>query len=213
MQFEESWTPPYLSTFAEPPYDRGFDKLQAIFIHVPKCAGTSILTLFEGVYPEHVPYWKFQEKDANRFESYFKFAFVRNPWDRLVSAYEFLKAGGMNEGDRRWAKWALADYPDFESFVLGWLTQDNIETKIHFIPQHHFLWDSDGQLQVDFLGRYEMFSRDSAAIQQRLKSDHQIPHLNPSKRRDYSSYYSPESAAKVSEVYARDIELFDYQFK
>ena len=60
--------------------------------------------------------------DWQTYESYFKFAFVRNPWDRLLSAYRFLLSGGWHDRDRRWAHRHLARHTSFEAFVLQGLS-------------------------------------------------------------------------------------------
>jgi hypothetical protein len=60
---------------------------RCIFIHIPKTAGASIaLSLFNEP-PRHVHYRDFEIANPDKFRRYFKFAFVRNPWDRLVSSY------------------------------------------------------------------------------------------------------------------------------
>ena len=202
-----------IDTFAEPPYKVGFDKYQSIFIHVPKCAGISVLSFFECVYPEHIPYQYFQEKDPERFDRYFKFAIVRNPWDRLVSAYTYLKRGGITDEDKAWSESILAQFPDFDAFVKGWITPENILTEIHFVPQHQFICNDSDEVMMDFVARFETLSTDLEQVKQRLDIQSGIRHLNYSKKRPYQDYYSPETVAIVSEVYKKDIELFGYQFE
>lgn len=65
----------------------------------------------------HVPYLDYECANPRKFERFFKFAFVRNPWDRLVFTYFFLKNGGVNEMDRRFAAEHLARYDGFAAFV------------------------------------------------------------------------------------------------
>lgn len=66
------------------------------------------------------------------FEEYYKFTFVRNPWDRLVSASLFLKKGGAHKGDKAWAEKNLSRFPDFHSFVRGWVDRKGVNTWKHF---------------------------------------------------------------------------------
>ena len=77
-----------------------FDNYRCIFIHVPKTGGMSVRkTLFtkSDLYP-HLTIRDYQSLlSEQEVGSYYKFAFVRNPWDRLVSAYSFLRAGGLNK--------------------------------------------------------------------------------------------------------------------
>ena len=202
-----------IDTFSEPPFNRGFDRHRCVFIHIPKCAGVSILRRIGDIYPEHIPYSEFEIKDSDRFWRYFKFTFVRNPWDRLVSSYCFLKKGGLTKDDRRWASNVLAPYEDFEGFVKGWVQPKNIETKIHFVPQHRFICDSEGRIRVDFLGRFERVAEDWREISQRLELPTELGHHNRSRHRHYAEFYTPETAAIVAEVYARDIELFGYRLE
>lgn len=117
-----------------------FDDTQSIFIHIPKCAGVSVKKALYGSRPgahstlsDYTCIFSLKE-----ICTYFKFTVVRNPWDRLVSAYHFLKKGGMNDADREWAQSNISEYEDFESFVVNWLNKDNIWKYYHFYPQHYF---------------------------------------------------------------------------
>jgi hypothetical protein len=194
-------------------YSHFADDCRCIFIHIPKAAGTSVaLTLF-GQGSRHVPWFEYQKANPWKFKRYFKFTFVRNPWDRLVSSYYFLRKGGLNDADARWADQNLAPYPDFGSFVRGWLNEANIQTWVHFLPQHHFICDADGKVMVDFVGRMENLDNDFAYVAERLGCDKKLAKVNTGNDRHYSDQYDEETREIVRRVYAKDIELFGYAFE
>jgi len=193
-----------------------FDDYQCIFIHVPKCAGQSIRnTLFENLVPGHINVYTYQLIFPKRvFDSYFKFTFVRNPWDRLVSAYLFMKSGGAHKKDQDWAKQHLSAYPDFESFIKQGLIKKEIQDWPHFRPQIKFLTKQNGELGVDFIGRIENIQADMKYIQDRLNIHKELLYINKTeaKNEDYRNYYSPESRDLVAAVYQEDITQFGYEF-
>lgn len=194
-------------------YSHFADEYQCIFIHIPKAAGTSVaLTLF-GQSSRHVPWFEYYQASPAKFESYFKFAFVRNPWDRLVSTYFFLKRGGIDPQDRIWAESNLAAYPTFESFVLGWLSPEAILTWVHFLPQHYFICDDSGKIMMDFVGRVENLEADYAMVAARLGCNRKLEKVNVGSQQHYSHYYTDASRELVGRVYAKDIALFGYAFE
>ena len=69
-------------------------KHKCIFIHIPKCAGTSVEVNFSNKHSNHCPVAVFARKYPRKFKNYFKFSFVRNPFDRLVSVYAYYVNGG-----------------------------------------------------------------------------------------------------------------------
>ena len=73
-----------------------------------------------------------------KFDSYFKFTFVRNPYDRLFSAYTFLKKGGINDQDNNFAKKYLSEYNSFDNFVKFGLIKPEVLSWVHFKPQKDF---------------------------------------------------------------------------
>ncbi|PTB82515.1 hypothetical protein C9933_01775, partial [Methylophaga nitratireducenticrescens] len=131
-----------------------FDDLKAIFVHIPKCAGISInKSLFGNLAGRHTTlddYIKIFEPKA--IENYFKFTIVRNPWDRVVSAYFFLLKGGLNSQDKTFFDQELSGYPDFDSFVRNWLNKENIWKWHHFRPQFHYILDTHNKVSLDFIG-------------------------------------------------------------
>ena len=188
------------------------DVHRCVFIHIPKAAGTSLTrTLFDSP-SRHLHYTEYQRTNPRKFQQYFKFTFVRNPYDRLFSAYTFLKKGGLNELDRTWAQQHLSAYSDFDSFVHGWVSPENIQTWTHFKPQHFWICDASLNLKVDFVGRFEQMDADVAVVQARLGMPvARLPKINVTNRpRSAEEAYTAEMRAIVAQVYQTDFKLFAY---
>jgi hypothetical protein len=189
------------------------NRYHCIFIHIPKTGGSSVAHSLFGTNSRHVPYYEYQHVSPAKFRRFFKFAFVRNPWDRIVSTYLFLQRGGMNDQDRVWGDANLRFYADFASFVRGWVNEDNVRSWVHFVPQADFILDDADRLMVDFLGRFERLGDDFRQVADRLGCDAQLPKINATGREHFTSYYDEESYAIVRRVYARDIAAFGYEFE
>jgi hypothetical protein len=143
------------------------------------------------------------------FDSLFKFAFVRNPWDLQVSSYHHLK---------RERPQLLAGQEDFESFLRWKLNlerpwQYHLDTSITL--QTDYLVDLQGRKLVDFIGRYESLSDDWDTICKRIGvGRRELPHKRKAtdRTRDYRSYYTDETAELVARHFARDVEMLGYRF-
>lgn len=192
---------------------RPFDIHHCIFIHITKTAGTSVAKGLFDYLPYHytaIDYRVIYGRDT--FERYYKFAFVRNPWDRLYSAYRYLKSGGWNAEDRMWSQQHLSGYDDFNDFVLRWLSEENIASHIHFRPQYQFVCDDSGKLLLDYLAYFETIAEDFEKIAGHLQLERHLKHHNASPVGRYQDIYDDDARSRVAEVYARDIELFGYDF-
>lgn len=190
---------------------------RCIFVHIPKCAGVAVAdSLFGrdcGGYLK-MRYYRLLFS-PQEYQDYFKFTFVRNPWDRLVSAFHFLRDGGITERDRTWNEANLAGYEDFDHFVRKGLPRRAVRSWIHFIPQIDYLrtpWTS--KLPVDFVGRFEHLERDFKIVCQRLGRTADLVVANQGKPRkaDYRGYYSSTTQRIVEQYYIDDIRTFGYDF-
>lgn len=227
---------------------------KCIFVHIPRTAGQSIehvflrslgltwetrapLLLRPNDRPELGPprlahlkardYVKFKYISQDLFGSYFKFTFVRNPWDRLVSLYRYL---GFAQ---------RSSYKQFLAHHLPHLWDD-----MHWFigPQVGFIYSGDHCL-VDFVGTFEQLNEDFAFICQRLQmKPHKLPHVNQKKRGSsttpsglsllerlrgrrsvtdaigshstptFRDYYDSNTRAFVEDLYRDDIQAFGYSF-
>jgi hypothetical protein len=209
-----------------------------LFVHVPKCAGQSIEVFFlqrvgldwerrapfllrpndtAELGPPRLAHSKAHQYVENKwmtpaqFDEYFKFTFVRNPWDRLVSFYRYL---GF---DRRCS---------FSRFVQKHLPREYEKKSWFMCPQVEYIYRPDGRLLVDFVGRFEALAQDFAAVCERMGiADTQLPHINHSRksasglmrwfRRRHLSYremYDTRSRQLVAKLYEADVDAFKYQF-
>lgn len=196
---------------------------RAIFVHIQKTGGTSTRAAFNwGVPDPHKHFRADQLKPIygdQCWNEYFKFAFVRNPWDRLVSwwsQFEFLRSRLQSGAPvSQFAVYVLQRATTFDEFLRN--ASDEIADidgeKWIFRNQIDYLGDRDGNVMVDFVGRFESLSEDISKVSQRvLGRSPEFPHLNASKRSDYRSYYTDELAELVARRYARDIQTFGYSF-
>ena len=192
-----------------------FRETGSIQIHVPKAAGTSVSHALYGGNIGHRTALDYQRISARHFRTYFRFGFVRNPWDRAVSAYEFARAGGTE-----WVRpiddpvYASDTFATFDRFVRDWLVTAPLDTvDVVFRPQWTFLCDVDGSLLVDHVGRVERLAEDLRVVESALGRTIRPDHLNRTERSvDYPEYYTPETRDMVAEVYHRDIDLLGYEF-
>ncbi len=209
-----------------------------IFFHVAKVAGLSIRDALDE-YTEEPKKFKIKQppklskgkpnpmydiwqvlllhataRDAKRhlpndvFEGFYKFAFVRNPWDWHVSMYHFILKEKQHVHHQ-----VVRDFGAFGEEYLQWV----IDTKRPFARgatkfQYEMVADRDGDLIVDYIGRFETLTQDFNTVCQHLNLNTSLPHLNGTKHRTYHTYYNDISRQMVAEYFERDIALFGYSF-
>ncbi len=190
-----------------------FDYYKCFFVHVPKAAGVSInKTLFGNLAGGHYMLKDYQNMYApSTFNKYFKFTIVRNPYDRLYSAYTFLKQGGFNEADETWTKENLAHIHSYEQFVKEWLTQETCYLKNHFTPQFEYLINKEGEIGVDFMGKLETIDKDFLTICAKIGVKSELMHANKTGQRE-SVKLDSEMKNLIQKVYAKDFELLNYSY-
>jgi hypothetical protein len=209
-----------------------------LFVHIAKTGGTSIRALLKRCtwadpyrlpqlvcsrlsgwtghrigckFPRHAKVVAAAEMlPPDFFRSLFKFAFVRNPWDLQVSSYHHVS---------RERPHLMRGIDDFETF-LRWKLEDERRPH-HYIldasaePQRRSVIDLQGEVVVDFVGRYENLESDFRTVCRRI-GIRNVPGL-PRKRmarnrQDYRRYYSGRAAEYILEHFREDVETFGYAF-
>ena len=206
-----------------------------VFIHIYKTAGTSIAkalapynvspgkrraarilkrlrapfpeTWDTGLSVEHKTAIEAREQlGRNVYDEFFSFAFVRNPWDWQVSVYQHILRNRKHALCQ-----TLAELGSFESYV-HWLCDDSASERDDRC-QVDFLRDSNGELMVNFVGRFESLSIDFQEVCQRIGIECTLPKLNTAERRvDYRAWYNDCTIDLIGAKYAKDIKQFGYQF-
>ncbi len=135
--------------------------------------------------------------------SFFKFAIVRNPYDRFISEY-FWSPLAKNMEIKQFARF-------IEEIVKNESYDDNLYYD-HFRPQADYF---EG-IKYNFVGRFERFNEDMRTIARKLNIRvSEIPHSNKSKnkqRKHYREYYDDELKEIITRIYQKDINRFDYEF-
>ena len=178
-----------------------------IFIHINKTGGSSVekaLNLpFEHVTAEE----KIKEVGLKKWQSKFTFAFVRNPFDKVCSHYRYrVKTNQTNLQDKpvTFADWVKLTYRDQDSFYF-----DNPKM---FMPQAKWLGDKNGDLLIDQVYRFETLHEDFDTICKKFSLAASLPHLKPTQKVDYQSYYDRQTIEIIEQCFAQDLALFNYSF-
>jgi hypothetical protein len=155
----------------------------------------------------------------NVYHKYFKFTFVRNPWDRLLSCY-------MSKVVQERFAWSFKSYSNvafredmsFEEFAEVVCRIPDEEANPHFCSQHIFMCSRGSRKDIlaDFVGRFENLEEDFAFVTKRIGIDARLPHAADTasirSSRSYRDFYDEKLAEMVGERYREDIEIFGYSF-
>lgn len=179
------------------------NKYSCIFVHIPKTGGQSIENFFLSLHgldwenrsplllrfnedpklgPERLAhlmafeYLQLGYISQSEFDFYYKFAFVRNPFSRLVSEWKY------RNHDKSMS---------FKTFVMTSLPPKSNYTDAyrHIIPQYNYVYDNKGELLVDYIGKLENFQKDFDVICSNLNiANTTLPHINSTSKSDKSRF-------------------------
>lgn len=151
--------------------------------------------------------------DLKNYADYYKFAFVRNPFSRLVSCYEDRYHNDSNE-------------TFFQVYLMGYLAKDkgfkefakrvtripNFLADRHFCRQYDLLYDKNGKPIYDYLGHFENLKGDFEYVRERFNLA-ELPHFRTShgSRVDWRDYYDEPLANAVYQYYLSDIKNLGYE--
>jgi len=142
-----------------------------------------------------------QRMPVERFKRYFKFAFVRNPWSRLVSEYEFILKRPEHGRHQKVRKLG-----HFRAFIEMQIPRDDAY-------QWNMLTDSSGKLLMNFIGKIENLDKDWQTVCERTGIGfHPLAHKNVTQHQHYQDYFDQESRQLVARHWANEIEQFEYTF-
>ena len=188
-------------------------KHKFLYLHLPKTGGTSINKFFNDRFNDNEfdfghPYLS---DYGNKISHYFKFTIVRNPYDRLVSAFFYMSKYSKFQSDINFRKhWKLKD-DTFESFVIQKLPKIVDDPKIrprHFKPQVDF-----GTAGLNYVGSFNTIQKDIDYVCDELNIKRRnLPHANKSNHKEYQKYYTKELLDIVHNLYFEDFNNYDHLF-
>lgn len=207
--------------------------LKTVFIHIPKSAGSVMAQeLFkankaiEGLSQEldkhESAYAVANYMKYDLYLEFFKFAFTRNPFDRMVSWFHYYQNLWRNPEDKPCNQDCIDRFleMDFDTWIKSLKRYEDggcrseIACPFHFIAnQYQYVIWKDGRIFVDFIGKVENIEEDWTLVCEKvgLPQDN-LPIGNKTEHNDYRSYYTEETKEIVSAQYARDLEFFNYSF-
>lgn len=197
-------------------------KLKLLFIHIPKNSGTEMSIQIMNTYPDsqilntvdydtgidrmHL-YNDVIHKYINPFAlgpEYLKFCIVRNPYNKLYSAWKAINT--------------LYGYVDINRFIEEILTEEFIygleleegDARVHYRPQHTFILDNRQESTVDYILKYENLNEDIEKFNR--VNNLAIPlYANKNISKSYVNKFNLDSIAKINELYKRDFEILGYE--
>ena len=210
------------------------EPLKALYIPVPKVACSSVKKVIADILDVDVPMDGLAihkatlpiviRNELQEYGDYWKFGFVKNPWDRLVSCYsEKIKADnnffgttgsfvhGVHKGLLKYGVFK-ANMP-FSEFLDAVANIPDEQADQHFRSQHTFLTDKNEHLILDFLGRFENIEEDVNHVFEKLnRPDVKISKANKTSHSQYRECYTDDMRKIFEKRYSDDIDLFNYKF-
>ena len=200
------------------------DNKEFIFIHIPKNSGTEMTKALEKTYKDtkllmlcerdginigidkmHL-YYDVIDKyiSKNILNKYFKFCIIRNPYNKLYSAWNFIKERHGYNDVNDFVKYKLD-----EKFIYG---KEIIpgDARVHYRPQFTFVYDEENNKFADFIIRYENLNEDISKMNKKYGLN--IPlYDNGNTQKNYINFFNKDSITKINNLYKKDFVLFNYE--
>ncbi|WP_082090837.1 sulfotransferase family 2 domain-containing protein [Halomonas sp. HG01] len=178
-----------------------------IFLHVPKCAGTSLKKTLDISFNGH-PLYRDIESYKPSVKGIKKVSVVRDPAERLVSAYNHIRKG--NGVNAYMDSLVLSRFKDINDFIDQWLNEETIYLWPHFIPQYEFLLDNNHEIAMDKIFKVERLSQSIGEIEKTCGVNvSSLSVKNPSSGVSLEML-SGGSLDKIKSLYKKDYVDFDY---
>lgn len=172
-----------------------------IFVHQRKCAGSSIMRTFNVAFG--TPDWDFMKDGVlspeytATHQSYFRFAVVRNPWDRLISGWKYCESTHELTLKK----------------VLTALPQEGHDFRHVTRLQCATLFNEQGELIVDYLIRFEHLQNDFDVVCDLIgKPRCTLPHRNRGSRGHYHEYFDEACRQIFLHYFSKDVDLLGYEY-
>lgn len=221
-----------------------YNNHKLIHIHIPKTAGVSISNLISkegienGIHTlygsingntskfltgsectilQHIFWNEIKSSYPIQWYVYKKFAFVRNPYDRIVSIYSYLKHlvnCGVN--GHPFMKSPSQKFDDFVELIEIEMQNNFVKFShnivCHFYKQTDFICGINGAIMIDFVGKFENIEEDIKWLYQYLKVEKIdiLPFLNKTEHQNYMDYYNSKTKKIIYKLYESDFKKFDY---
>lgn len=194
-----------------------------VFVSVPRTGSTSLrqhLNAYSDIisadtlpYMHHARAHDIREefkKNGWPWDNYFKFAFIRNPWDIEVSWYHYSKPDKRLKTIFNKGEYNKNDPIKFTE----WIKKRNLNhIPSRFGLQLDYLMDDNGAFIVDFVGKFENLKKDYISICNRIGIPFGLPRIHGTKHMHYSGYYTKETEEIIAKWYKNEIEIFKYRFE
>jgi len=185
-----------------------------IFLHIPRTGGSIIENFLQNKYQmnyfgadnfglsmQHYTLDNILKLNPDLNKSY-KFTFIRNPFDRILSSY---------------LNWTINNTPNFDDYID--MVKNVVDNKLylhtafintndisHYIPQSIMINNND----IDFIGRFENYDTDVKELCKQLNIDCNITITK--RNANYKHYYSERNKKIIEEIYDDDLKLYNYSF-
>ncbi len=166
----------------------------------------------------------FDNLTDDEIKNIFKFTIVRNPWDRVVSTFCYMKQMAADPKIKPKNKKGLlcngkfiGPEQKFKNFIKKEFKHRSNNEKNLLRLNPHFRYQStfisfEGKIYVDYVARFETIQKDWSYIAKKIDAGIDLPHINKSVHRHYTQYYDDECIEIVSRAYADDIKMLNYKY-
>jgi len=212
------------------------NRRKVIFIHIPKCGGVSIENSIHKALggdsiitrPKlinkppridddtckglklHSKLYDYSKYYKENIDDFYIFSFVRNPWRRMVSHWEYLISEGYNKRISEKDKLTFSKFVQvFDNNVLSYSFKNGYD---------HYLKDTKGT-KLNFVGKLENINEDLIKVGGDINLDIQeVLHTNITDESlklytNWEDYYNPWTKDKVYQIFKNDIEMYGYEFE